>query len=505
METNDQTDVIVIGGGGSGLAAAVAAAEAGNQVTLIEKNALLGGTTARSIGSISASGTAHQRKLGIVDSAEHHYEDMAKFPNQFSTRPDNDELRRILTDNVTGTIAWLCSMGVEFFGPLEEPPHRKPRMHNVLPGSRSYIFHLEKRARAIGARITTDARATRFITQGRRVTGVEFVMGSEAPRALTARKAVILASGDYSASASMKKELISDDVAAIDPVNPANTGDGLRMALELGARITNGDMYGGGLRFVPPPKRSVISDIPPWNWLMHLTNMTMNALPRLILTKFLMGFLTTVLVPSQKLFAAGAILVNRSGQRFVEEKGKRMFFELSEQPERTGYIILDDKLAEQFSKPPYYVSTAPGFAYAFIPDYRANRPDLFHSASTLSELAARISADALLFEQTINQCNSDRSANPSLGPLIDRPPYYALGPARNYVNYTDGGLSIDSQFRVLGAGNTPIEGLYAVGSAGQGGLLLRGHGNHLGWAFTSGRLAGASTATAAAPVTSTAQ
>ncbi len=25
---------------------------------------------------------------------------------------------------------------------------------------------------------------------------------------------------------------------------------------------------------------------------------------------------------------------------------------------------------------------------------------------------------------------------------------------------------------------------------GQGGLLLKGHGHHLGWAFTSGRLAG---------------
>jgi succinate dehydrogenase/fumarate reductase flavoprotein subunit len=35
-----------------------------------------------------------------------------------------------------------------------------------------------------------------------------------------------------------------------------------------------------------------------------------------------------------------------------------------------------------------------------------------------------------------------------------------------------------------------IPGLFAAGSAGQGGLLLEGHGHHLGWAFTSGRLAG---------------
>ena len=36
----------------------------------------------------------------------------------------------------------------------------------------------------------------------------------------------------------------------------------------------------------------------------------------------------------------------------------------------------------------------------------------------------------------------------------------------------------------------PIPGLYAAGSAGRGGALLPGHGHSLGWAFTSGRIAG---------------
>jgi fumarate reductase flavoprotein subunit len=43
---------------------------------------------------------------------------------------------------------------------------------------------------------------------------------------------------------------------------------------------------------------------------------------------------------------------------------------------------------------------------------------------------------------------------------------------------------------VLGDGDQPIPGLYAAGSVGQGGALLDGHGHHIGWAFTSGRLAG---------------
>jgi len=43
---------------------------------------------------------------------------------------------------------------------------------------------------------------------------------------------------------------------------------------------------------------------------------------------------------------------------------------------------------------------------------------------------------------------------------------------------------------VLGENDVPIDGLWAAVSTGQGGLLLEGHGHHLGWGFTSGRIAG---------------
>ena len=70
------------------------------------------------------------------------------------------------------------------------------------------------------------------------------------------------------------------------------------------------------------------------------------------------------------------------------------------------------------------------------------------------------------------------------------PPYYALGPAKSYIVLTDGGLAVNPQLQLLGADDAPITGLYAAGSAGQGGLMLKGHGHHIGWAFTSGRMAG---------------
>jgi fumarate reductase flavoprotein subunit len=49
---------------------------------------------------------------------------------------------------------------------------------------------------------------------------------------------------------------------------------------------------------------------------------------------------------------------------------------------------------------------------------------------------------------------------------------------------------------VLREDGSPIPGLLAVGGVGQGGMLLKGHGHHIGWAMTSGRLAGTALADA---------
>src|SRR5690606_13062484 len=76
-------DVLVIGGGGSGLAAAITAAEEGRKVLLVEKNLKLGGSTAWSVGSFTASATSDQHRDGIADDAESHFEDMGKFTGKW--------------------------------------------------------------------------------------------------------------------------------------------------------------------------------------------------------------------------------------------------------------------------------------------------------------------------------------------------------------------------------------------------------------------------------------
>src|ERR1035437_2327829 len=147
-------DVVVVGGGGSGLAAAIEAATLGRSVVVLEKANQLGGSTGRSIGSISASATPHQIRKGIKDNPQDHFEDLGLFNARVGIE-DNVVLRRILTDNANETLRWLMSMGVTFFGPMPEPPHRKPRMHNVLPNSRAYIWALRRRCSVLGVEIRT--------------------------------------------------------------------------------------------------------------------------------------------------------------------------------------------------------------------------------------------------------------------------------------------------------------------------------------------------------------
>jgi len=495
------TEVLVVGGGGSGLAAAVSAAENGAKVTVLEKNPACGGTTAWSIGSITATRTVYQRRRGIVDNPDDHYEDMALFPARDGedradrVRPDNDALRRILVDEVPQTFQWLYDMGVEFFGPSEEQPNRRPRMHNVMPTSGSYIYHLEKRARRLGVEIVTSARAVRFLKDGERVNGVEYEKDGRLHQAL-ASKAVVLASGDYAGNPDLRREWVNDDVARLQPVNPTNTGDGHKMAFDLGARIINEDMWSGGMRFVRPPVGPWMTRLPPYKWLMQLGNFALRVAPGPIVRQLMMSFLTTVLVPSPKLYKNGAIIVNRRGERFANEL-RGVPYGLAHQPEAEAFILLDGAVGKKFSAWPNYISTAPGVAYAFLNDYRRTRKDIFHEAATLEDLARKLNIDPAELRRTVDEHNgSNEQQHPrGLEPRGDRPkltdgPWYALGPTRNFIHYTDGGLAIDTSFRLLGANDKPIPGLYAVGNVGQGGTLLRGHGHHLAWAFTSGRLVG---------------
>ena len=497
METNRTiADVIVIGGGGTGLAAASAAAELGRHVILLEKNPQLGGSTALSVGSISATCTPHQIAQGIKDSPQLHFEDMQRFSGVLIHR-DNLTLTRVLAENTPAMFRWLLSTGLEFVGPFPEPPHRHLRMHNVLPNSRAFPYVLGRHCRHLGVDIRLNTRADRLMMEGARVSGVQATLPGGRKHEFMARGGVVLAGGDYSAGRELKAKYASESVARVDAVNPTSTGDGIRMAVECGAVVVNGDhMRGPGMRFVPPAQLKLIQRLPPVKALTRTMRWAFDHLPAWLLRPFLMSFLTTSLAPSHNLFMQGAILVDCDGVRFTNETQERdpLSAAVALRPAYKAYLIFDQNLASRFSSWPNFISSAPSVGYAYLDDYRRTRSDIVHSANTPAELAQKIGVPSHVFAKTIADYNAGKATGGASvrgeRPELTVPPYYALGPAIANIIYTDGGVKVNERLEVINAQDKIIPGLFAAGSNGQGGLLLKGHGHHLGWAFVSGRIAG---------------
>lgn len=476
---DEEFDVVVAGGGGAGLMAAVEAAEAGARVLLVEKAPDVGAAaTGMSIGSISAAGTDLQRAAGIEgDTVDAHYEDLLLFAG--GRESDYDlELSRLMVEHAPGVVGRLTELGVEFSGPHPEPPHRVYRMHNVVPNSQAYIDVLRRAAEERGVVIRTETVIDEIERDD--AGGVSRILLRHSRRgetsALRVCQAVVLAAGDFSANDELAREHgRSPEVSAVEALQPNATGDGIALAMAIGADATGLDRGGG------PAFRTVL---PPYS------------------------------APDRRLFVEGAILVNRLGQRFANELD-RPAQAANEQPDRMVFVVFDGRLAERIAtaqddRPPsrdgwyredrLFLSTFPGVAYAYLDDYRGT--DYLFEADTIAGLADRTGLPAADFESEIERFNAfatagqdERWGREPVGPGIVQPPFFAVGPVRPIITFSAGGLRVDTEMHVLDKDGAAIPRLYSCGANAEARVFLGGHGHHLAWAFGTGRIAGRNAAT----------
>ncbi len=494
----NQFDVIVVGGGGSGLAAAVAAAENGAKVLLLEKRPELGGTTGIAVGSFSANRTVYQQRDGIEDSPDDHEEDAAKFGPPEIQSQNNSELRRFFLEHANDTLNWLTGMGLAFHGPSPEPPNRVPRMHNVVPNAKAYIATLHSRLLRFGGQIHCDCPVEELVREEGRVVGVVGRLAGE-PTTFRAKRGVVLAAGDYANSPEMIGRHKGQEFTSIEGINVHSTGDGHRLAEQAGAALLNMAVtYGPELRFIPPPRKPFTQLLPASGPLARIMGMMLPLVPRAIINIMVKRLLVTWQHPENALFDDGAILLNQRGERFCNETASpSREIGIAEQQDKFSYILLDQRLVKHYSQWPHFISTAPEIAYAYVKDYLRLRADVTVQANSLAELAKVRNMPPGALQATIDQFNryaSGDQADP-FGRTGDTKPldgnqWVLLGPVKAYFTTTEGGAAIDQQLRVLDSDNKPIEGLYAAGQNGLGGQVLWGHGLHIAWAITSGRLVG---------------
>ncbi len=496
---NDAWDVIIIGGGGSGLAAAVSAAERGLKILLLEKNPALGGTTGIAIGSFTSSGTSLQQQAGISDSPADHQTDAAQFAPPEIEERNNHELRAWFLSQAAETFEWLKGLGLAFHGPNPEPPNRQPRMHNVIPNAKAYIQTLQSRFQKLGGTIQYQAQVKALILENQRVTGVSGI-GDSQPFTHRAKLGVILATGDYANSPELLSQWKGEQYAEIEGINPQATGDGHWLAEQAGARLINMDItYGPEIRFIPPPKSRLLNGLPTKGIANRIAGWLSPLVPKFIQRAIIQRLLVTWQHPENSLFDAGAILLNNHGERFCNEKqSPERELTLSHQPEKIGYILLDERLIEHYSQWPNYISTAPEIAYAYVNDYLKLRPDIACQGKTLANVAAKRALPRFALERTVDAYNRviedsnhtdpwDRSGDEH--PLKGNR-WVLFGPTKSYFTTTEGGTKVNQRLEVLDTEDQPIPGLYAVGQVGLSGQILWGHGLHIAWALTSGRIAG---------------
>ena len=227
-------DVVVVGTGLAGLAAAIEAAGHGANVVVIEKmlEDKFGGNTAIAGGSmIVPSDDSQGARADFVD-------DLVRK----TLGRGNTELFRVLADHVLEDIEWLKGHGAEFVGPNHVAPYRLQTMQ-IAPrqavGMPKFMATLKEAVARKGGSIVYSTKAKQLIIDSRgRVSGVR-ALDDEGLRDFMAG-AVVLATGGYASNRELLESFVdpNSDAMVVRGVKWA-TGDGLVMAREAGAGISN--------------------------------------------------------------------------------------------------------------------------------------------------------------------------------------------------------------------------------------------------------------------------
>ena len=226
----ERADVAVIGSGATGLAAAVTLAEGGARVLVFEKQRSLGGTSNFFQGTFAVE-SAMQRERYIDYTRDQAFKNIMDYSHWWA----NPRLVRVIVDESGPTIGWLQEQGVVFVDATINMPDSPLTYHVIKGRGEAVIKTLVDRARSMGVQIFPGTPVTSLVKQGGKVTGV--VADVDGDEAEVAVSAVVIATGGFANNKEWIKKYTGFDldVNLIAVGNTGKTGDGLRMAWEVGA------------------------------------------------------------------------------------------------------------------------------------------------------------------------------------------------------------------------------------------------------------------------------
>jgi tricarballylate dehydrogenase len=474
-------DVIVVGGGNAACAAAVSAREnSARRVVLLEKapKEQRGGNTHFS-GAILRFVFNNVEELDrFVPDAEQVYPGfhagVPSYPRE-AFREDlmrvtegksDPELADLLIDASYETACWMQDvgkhefelarsvMGIKVGNQIKWPRGAIVRTVHEGVGLSATWF---KTVEAMGIEIRYEAHVLELTqSESGRINGV-VLRGKDGVERLNA-KAVVLACGGFETNPAWRTHYLGQEWghAKVRGSN-FNYGDGLKMALDMGAMPWG---HWGGCHATP-----IVSDAPDYGK-REMTDKT-NRL------SYLYG-----------------VMINVEGRRWIDEGADMNAFTYAKygglilkQPKGKVYQIFDSKVLDLLE-----------------PRYKTSEP---LKSDTLEGLVKQLDVDQKQAMQTLREYNEAAGRGGPFNPAvldhvhtegirppktnwaqkIDLPPFYSWG-VTGGITFTFGGVKVDKSAQVISTGWKAMEGLYAAGEM-VGGLF------HYNYALGTGLMSGA--------------
>lgn len=410
---DETVDVLVVGSGISGMVAGITAAEKGSNVLIIEKQGMLGAGDSMNISTgITAGGSRLIKQLGIENATAKDYADFLVKQAATKKVPINEMNVRTYAMRGGELVDWLMDLGVPF-GRFQKDKWFHITKDGSAPGPH-IVRALSKKIADDNINYRLNSQVVDLLMKDGKVVGATVKTGAGSYKVNA--KAVVMATGGFSASHELVKKWAPEWVGRPTTGAVSLTGDGILMAQKVGAQTV------------------AMQEIKA-NYLCHpLTARD--------------GVSLTAITPYN-------ILINHEGKRFVDEGHASINFKSRAMMKQTGheaYAIVDQTAMDNLKLMRNYA--AAGY---------------FVKANTVEELASKLKVDQKAFIKTMKdymaacQAGKDPEFNRRIQHPIAKAPFYAALVTPS-MQSTYGGIKTDEKAQALNADNKPIAGLYAAGA-----------------------------------------